>query len=86
MKLAVTAVPDARKGERIVVIHKALAKTPEALVKELQQTGVPNLWIPGVDSFVQVEQIPVLGTGKLDLRGLKQMALEKFGGGVAAAS
>ena len=79
-------MPDARKGERIIVIHKALAKTPESLVKELQQAGVPNLWIPGVDGFVQVEQIPVLGTGKLDLRGLKQMALERFGDGVSRGS
>jgi acyl-[acyl-carrier-protein]-phospholipid O-acyltransferase/long-chain-fatty-acid--[acyl-carrier-protein] ligase len=86
LKLAVTAVPDARKGERIVVVHKALSKSPEALVKDLQQSGVPNLWIPGTDSFVLVDQIPVLGTGKLDLRGLKQLAMDRFGDGVATAS
>jgi acyl-[acyl-carrier-protein]-phospholipid O-acyltransferase/long-chain-fatty-acid--[acyl-carrier-protein] ligase len=32
------------------------------------------LFIPSQDSFIKVEAIPILGTGKLDLRGLQQMA------------
>ena len=40
--------------------------------------GLPNLWIPAVDSFCEVPEIPVLGTGKLDLRGLKEMAIAKY--------
>ena len=79
IKIVVTSVPDPRKGERIVVLHTALEKTPDAVCKELKDAGLPNLWIPGTDSFLQVEQIPVLGTGKLDLRGLKNAALAKFG-------
>jgi acyl-[acyl-carrier-protein]-phospholipid O-acyltransferase/long-chain-fatty-acid--[acyl-carrier-protein] ligase len=75
----VTAVPDARRGERLVVLHTQLDRTPDELVKQLQQAGLPNLWIPSPDSFCQVDEIPVLGTGKLDLRALKQRALEKFG-------
>ncbi|MBS0209425.1 MAG: MFS transporter [Planctomycetes bacterium] len=76
--VAVTAVPDARKGERLVVIHTELAQTPDQIVKQLGQLGLPNLWIPSADSFFQVEQIPVLGTGKLDLKGLKTLALRHF--------
>ena len=72
-------MPDARKGERIVVVHTKLDKTPDAIVKELQGAGLPNLWIPGTDSFLEVETIPVLGTGKLDLRALKALAIEKLG-------
>ncbi len=68
IKLVVTSVPDAKRGERLVVLHTAIDKQPDAIVKELQQAGLPNLWIPGADSFLEVEQIPVLGTGKLDLR------------------
>jgi acyl-[acyl-carrier-protein]-phospholipid O-acyltransferase/long-chain-fatty-acid--[acyl-carrier-protein] ligase len=78
IKLVVTAVPDAKRGERLVVLHTAVEKRPDAIVKELQQAGLPNLWIPGADSFLEVEQIPVLGTGKLDLRGLKNVALARF--------
>jgi acyl-[acyl-carrier-protein]-phospholipid O-acyltransferase/long-chain-fatty-acid--[acyl-carrier-protein] ligase len=79
LKVAVTAVPDERKGERLVVLHSALEKTPEQICKELQQAGLPNLWIPSPDSFCQVEEIPVLGTGKVDLKGLQTLAMERFG-------
>ncbi|MCE9605393.1 MAG: MFS transporter [Planctomycetia bacterium] len=75
----VTAVPDDKRGERIVVVHTKLEQTPDAIVKALQTSGLPNLWIPSADSFIEVEKIPVLGTGKLDLRGIKTVALEKFG-------
>jgi acyl-[acyl-carrier-protein]-phospholipid O-acyltransferase/long-chain-fatty-acid--[acyl-carrier-protein] ligase len=78
MKVCLTAVPDPRKGERLVVLHTAIDKTPEAICKELHAAGLPNIWIPSADSFVEVEQIPVLGTGKLDLRGMKDLALAKF--------
>jgi len=35
---------------------------------------VTNLWIPSPKDFFQVEAIPILGTGKLDLRAVKQLA------------
>jgi acyl-[acyl-carrier-protein]-phospholipid O-acyltransferase/long-chain-fatty-acid--[acyl-carrier-protein] ligase len=79
LSLAVTAVPDDRKGERLVVLHIKLNKSPQELVEGLAKEGLPNLYIPGTDSFFEVEHLPVLGTGKLDLRGLKDLALEKTG-------
>jgi acyl-[acyl-carrier-protein]-phospholipid O-acyltransferase/long-chain-fatty-acid--[acyl-carrier-protein] ligase len=79
----VTAVPDAKKGERLVVMHTAIAKSPDEICHELAASGLPNLWIPSPDSFCQIEQIPVLGTGKLDLKGLRDLALERFGGAPA---
>jgi acyl-[acyl-carrier-protein]-phospholipid O-acyltransferase / long-chain-fatty-acid--[acyl-carrier-protein] ligase len=78
LKVAVAAVPDERKGERLVVLHSGLDKTPEQICKELSQAGLPNLWIPSPDSFCQVDEIPVLGTGKIDLKGLQTLAMEKF--------
>ncbi|MBL8856877.1 MAG: AMP-binding protein, partial [Planctomycetaceae bacterium] len=45
-QVVVTAVPDARKGERLIVVHTKLNKTPDAIAKELQAAGIPNLWIP----------------------------------------
>ena len=79
IKLAVTSVPDASRGERLIVLHTALNRTPNEILKELQGKGLPNLWLPSADSFYQVEQIPILGTGKLDLKGIKETALAKFG-------
>ena len=83
LQAAVTAVPDARKGERLVVVHLPLKKTPEQIGQELSAAGLPNLFIPSPDSFIQVDQIPVLGTGKLDLRAIHDIALAQF---AAAAS
>jgi len=78
-RAAVTAVPDERKGERLVVVHTQLDHTPQAICDHLQTLGLPNIWVPSPDSFIQVEKIPVLGTGKLDLKGLAELAKQHFG-------
>ena len=84
LKAVVSAVPDAKKGERLVVLHLPLGKPPEQICRELAAAGLPNLLIPSPDSFSEISEIPVLGTGKLDLKRLKELAMEKFGAEVAA--
>ena len=74
MKVAVTAVPDPKKGERLVVLYTELARSPEQICRALAAGRLPPLWIPSPDSFHRVEAIPVLGTGKLDLSRLKDLA------------
>jgi acyl-[acyl-carrier-protein]-phospholipid O-acyltransferase/long-chain-fatty-acid--[acyl-carrier-protein] ligase len=81
IRVAVTAVPHEQKGERIVVLHKPLSRPVDEIIKELSAAGLPNLWIPSADSFIEVEEIPLLGTGKLDLRGIKARAMEAFPAG-----
>jgi acyl-[acyl-carrier-protein]-phospholipid O-acyltransferase/long-chain-fatty-acid--[acyl-carrier-protein] ligase len=78
ISLVVTAVPDAKKGEKIVVLHTGLSIPPEEICRKLAEAGLPPLWIPGADSFRQVEKIPILGTGKLDLKAVKDLAVEIF--------
>ena len=46
LAVAVTAVPDERKGERLLVLHTQTDKSPDAMVKRLSEAGLPNLWIP----------------------------------------
>ena len=77
---AVTAVSDATKGERLIVMHKPMQKPVREIMDKLQQAGLPNLWIPSSDSFMEVEQIPLLGTGKLDLRAVKETAMNRYAG------
>ena len=77
LSVGVTSVPDEKKGERIIVLHTKLNKTPSEIVKGLSAKGLPNLFLPSEDSFIQVDAIPLLGTGKLDLRGLQQLAKDK---------
>ena len=74
-----TSVPDAKKGERLIVVHTQVEQSPQEIVDHLKSLGLPNLWIPSPDSFLQVEQIPVLGTGKLDLKGMAELAKKHFG-------
>jgi acyl-[acyl-carrier-protein]-phospholipid O-acyltransferase/long-chain-fatty-acid--[acyl-carrier-protein] ligase len=76
LNVGVASVPDVKKGERLIVLHTEINKSPTEIIKELSQKGLPNLFIPSPDSFIRVDAIPVLGTGKLDLRGLQNLAKE----------
>ena len=76
MLLAVTAIPDERKGEQLIVLHMLEESTIPDLLDKVAASGLPNLFIPRRDNFIKVDQLPVLGTGKLDLRSLKRIALE----------
>ncbi len=72
---AVTGIPDEKKGEALAVLTTLpLERIPEILDK-LAAKGLPNLFIPKKDRFVQVPAIPLLGTGKVDLRSVRQTAL-----------
>jgi acyl-[acyl-carrier-protein]-phospholipid O-acyltransferase/long-chain-fatty-acid--[acyl-carrier-protein] ligase len=80
LAVAVTAVPDEKKGERLVVVHLPIDKSPHEITKLLASEGLPNIWIPSPDSFIEVEEIPLLGTGKLDLKALRELAEARFRG------
>ena len=73
--LAVTSVPDEKKGERLMVVYTKGAADADALYRLLAESALPNLWKPGRDCYLEVDSLPMLGTGKLDLRGLKEIAL-----------
>lgn len=75
-RFAVTAVPDEKKGERLIVLHTLPDDHLEPVLKRLSQSELPALWKPRADQFVRVEQLPYLGTGKLDLRRLKEIAIQ----------
>lgn len=76
--VAVTAVPDPGKGERLVVVHTPLPMQIEALLDGLGGSDLPRLWLPRRDSFVEVSEIPRLGSGKLDLMAIRAIALERL--------
>lgn len=77
---AVVGVPDEKKGERIVVLHTPWESTSTSeVMSKLNQSGLPNLWLPDERSFYSVPEIPILGSGKLDLQSLKKKALELTG-------
>lgn len=69
----VTGVPDPAKGEALVLLTTH-AVALDVLRTKLGELGVPNLWVPKV--IQQVEKIPMLGTGKTDLKRCRELALE----------
>lgn len=79
IRLVVTAVHDEKKGEKLVVLYTELPLPIEELCRRTAATGLPQLWVPSPANFRQVDAIPVLGTGKLDLKGVKDLALKIYG-------
>ena len=76
MTFLVTGVPDAQKGERLVVLHRLRDEQIKELLAQLSASGLPNLWIPRANQFFFVAEFPHLGTGKLDLRAARNLALQ----------
>jgi acyl-[acyl-carrier-protein]-phospholipid O-acyltransferase/long-chain-fatty-acid--[acyl-carrier-protein] ligase len=72
---AVCGVPDARKGERLAVLTTLSPARVPAVLARLAGRGLPPLFVPRLSQFVHVEALPVLGTGKLDLRAVQAAAL-----------
>lgn len=73
-RCAVTGVPDPNRGERLVLLYTNLDCKPAELWQKLAQSDLPRMWLPKQDNIYGVEALPALGTGKLDLRGVRQMA------------
>jgi len=73
----VTSAPDEKKGERLLVLHTLDEQRLKNCLDHLDQTGLPNLWVPRPQAFYKVDAIPYLGTGKLDLRRVRELALER---------
>jgi acyl-[acyl-carrier-protein]-phospholipid O-acyltransferase/long-chain-fatty-acid--[acyl-carrier-protein] ligase len=78
---AVAGVPDKAKGERLVVLHTLSDGDLNECLEKLPQAELPKLWTPRANQFHQIEALPYLGTGKLDLKRVKELALEFSGGG-----
>jgi len=71
--IAITGVQDEAKGEAVVLLS-AVDIDLAQLRDKLRDAGVPNLWIP--KRVQRVESIPVLASGKLDLKKCHELADE----------
>ena len=72
-----TGVPDEKKGERLVVFHTLPPDKLAACLEKLAKSDLPNLWKPRADQFFQVDAFWHLGSGKLDLRRIREEALAR---------
>ena len=72
-QLVISSKPDPNKGEALVVVT-ILDISANDLRERLKDVNLPNLWVPKI--VKRVEQIPLLASGKYDLKRLKQIAEE----------
>jgi acyl-[acyl-carrier-protein]-phospholipid O-acyltransferase/long-chain-fatty-acid--[acyl-carrier-protein] ligase len=78
---AATCVPDEARGERLVVLYVDQNLSQHGLqvrpwCQQLGGRGLPNLWLPSERDFFPVAELPILPSGKMDLKRVKAMALE----------
>lgn len=74
---AAVAVPDAKRGERIVLLTTASAASKTELRAFGRKAGAADLMLP--DAIVHVSDIPILGSGKTDYAGVRRLAMERLG-------
>jgi hypothetical protein len=59
------------------VLFVSDAFTPEALYQALKDTArLPNLWLPRPDALIKAEEIPMLPTGKTDLKKARALVMD----------
>src|SRR5258705_14018795 len=73
----VTAIPDPQRGEKLVAFFAQNVITGDELWIKLNRTDMPKLWIPKRENLHPIDSIPILGSGKADLKKVKAMALER---------
>jgi acyl-[acyl-carrier-protein]-phospholipid O-acyltransferase / long-chain-fatty-acid--[acyl-carrier-protein] ligase len=71
---AVVAVPDAKRGEQLVLVTMQTDAARPPLIAAARDTGLPEIFVPR--SIVRVPTIPILGTGKIDYVGVARLASE----------
>jgi acyl-[acyl-carrier-protein]-phospholipid O-acyltransferase/long-chain-fatty-acid--[acyl-carrier-protein] ligase len=70
--IAIVGVPDEAKGEALVLLSSNPDIDLQALRSKLTEEGIPALWIP--KKIVDVSEIPMLASGKLDIKGCETAA------------
>jgi acyl-[acyl-carrier-protein]-phospholipid O-acyltransferase/long-chain-fatty-acid--[acyl-carrier-protein] ligase len=72
----VTSVPDSRRGERLSMIYTNSEITAGRIWEELNRSGLPPLWIPKPSNIYLVPNIPMLPSGKVNLKEARAVAAE----------
>jgi acyl-[acyl-carrier-protein]-phospholipid O-acyltransferase / long-chain-fatty-acid--[acyl-carrier-protein] ligase len=72
---AVIAVPDARRGEQLVLVTDHPEASRAALAGAARAAGLPEIFVPR--SIAQVDSVPLLGSGKIDYVRVHQLVAER---------
>lgn len=75
-RFVVTTIPSKDKGEQIAIVHTAPQEEIPKIIDQLSAQGFPNPFIPKAEDFIPIDSIPLLATGKINLRMVKRHATE----------
>ena len=59
----------------LAVLHTLTSPKLTDFLNRLPQLNLPNLWIPKPSQFIHVDEIPLMGSGKLELRKIRELAI-----------
>src|SRR5260370_33019462 len=69
---AVVALPDARRGERLILVTEAHGFDRSRLLEAAHQLGLPEIAVPR--EVIEIDHMPLLGTGKTDYAAVTRLA------------
>ena len=72
-QVAIAALPDVKKGEKLVLLLEGEMEVDE-LKEKIKSLEMNPLFVPTL--YFKVEELPKLGTGKADFKGAKKLAKE----------
>jgi acyl-[acyl-carrier-protein]-phospholipid O-acyltransferase/long-chain-fatty-acid--[acyl-carrier-protein] ligase len=81
---AVASVPDARKGERLIMVTQKKNPTRSEFQAFARSRGATEIMVPA--EIIYMEKMPVLGTGKIDNMAVTKLVKERFAAAPAAAA
>ncbi|MCH6255896.1 hypothetical protein MLD52_05010 [Puniceicoccaceae bacterium K14] len=61
-----------------VFVHRRQNLNEDTIRELLKEIDIPNLWKPNPNDWIQIEDLPLLGTGKLDFRSLNEITKNSF--------
>jgi len=76
--VAVSSIPDEKKGEQLVILYDTEKVDVDTLYAVLAESELPKLYVPKRDNLIGIDAIPLLGSGKLDIMKLRQIATESI--------
>ena len=80
---AVASVPDARKGERLIMLTQKKDPTRSEFQAFARSRGATEIMVPA--EIVYMEKLPMLGSGKVDNMAVTKLVKERFAAAPVAA-
>ncbi|MBV9738952.1 MAG: hypothetical protein JOZ30_04895, partial [Hyphomicrobiales bacterium] len=71
----IVAMPDPRKGERLILVTTRSDAARDALIREAKNKGISELMIPS--EVIIIDKLPLLATGKADYPTITELAKER---------